>query len=128
MTASSIKPLALDHISLTVRDLDRSLTFYEGLLGLERLPRPEMGVAGVWLGIGASQVHLIVHDESRGDIGSTPSAVNPAGPHLAMAVADYDATVALLEQAGLTVVGIGSRRAQCWVQDPDGYVIEFIKR
>jgi catechol 2,3-dioxygenase-like lactoylglutathione lyase family enzyme len=128
VTASSIKPLALDHISLTVRDLDRSLAFYEGLLGLERLPRPEMSVAGVWLSIGSAQVHLIVHDESRGNVGTTPTAVNPAAPHLAMAVADYDTTVTVLEEAGLTVVGIGSRRGQCWVQDPDGYVIEFIKR
>jgi catechol 2,3-dioxygenase-like lactoylglutathione lyase family enzyme len=118
--------LATHHVSLSVRDLDRSLAFWSGVVGLEQIPRPDMGVQGVWLGVGETQLHLIVYDESRGDVGAQPTSVNAAAPHVAFAVDDYERTVAHLRDAGLDVAEAGARRGQCWVQDPDGYVVEFI--
>lgn len=119
-------PLATHHTSLCVDDLDRSLAFWSGVLGLEKIPRPEMNVEGVWLGVGDTQVHLIVFDERRADVGTRPKSINPAAPHVAFAVADYDATVTHLRDAGLDVLEAGGSRGQCWVQDPDGHVVEFI--
>jgi catechol 2,3-dioxygenase-like lactoylglutathione lyase family enzyme len=121
------QPLALHHVSLSVRDLDRSLAFWEGALGLARLPRPEMSVEGVWLGIGAAQVHLIVFDPRRGDVGTTPGSINPAAAHVAFEVADYTDTVTRLRAAGLEVLETNAARGQCWVRDPDGHVVEFIQ-
>jgi glyoxylase I family protein len=123
--ASTTTPLALDlhHASFSVRDLAASLAFYEGVLGLTRLPRPEMRVEGVWLGVGSGQIHLITYDDELGDVGRPPARTNPAAQHVALRVADQAATVAWLEQHGLDVV---QGRGQCWVQDPDGHVIEFI--
>ncbi|MGD9997764.1 MAG: VOC family protein [Ilumatobacteraceae bacterium] len=118
--------LATHHVSLSVRDLDRSIGFWSGVVGLETIPRPDMGVQGVWLGVGDTQLHLIVYDESRGDVGAQPGSINAAAPHVAFAVDDYARTVAHLRDAGLDVVEAGPRRGQCWVQDPDGYVVEFI--
>ncbi|MEY4229167.1 MAG: hypothetical protein RLZZ362_16, partial [Actinomycetota bacterium] len=43
--------LAVNHVSLTVTDLDRSLAFWSDLLGLEPLPRPALGGDGAWLGL-----------------------------------------------------------------------------
>jgi glyoxylase I family protein len=117
--------LATHHTSLCVKDLDQSLAFWTGVLGLEQIPRPAMGVEGCWLGLGDTQVHLIVFDDRRSDVGTRPGSINPAAPHVAFAVADHDATVAHLRDAGLKVMEAGSR-SQCWVQDPDGYVVEFI--
>jgi glyoxylase I family protein len=129
--ASSGVPLGsgVHHVSLTVRDLDRSLGFWRDIVGLQPIPRPPLGVDGVWLGLGNQQLHLILHDPDaagRADIGATPGSVNPAGPHLALAVTDHERTVEHLEAKGITVVDAGERRGQCWVQDPDGYVVEFI--
>jgi glyoxylase I family protein len=121
-----VLPLATHHVSLCVDDLDRSLGFWSGVLGLEKIPRPDLNVEGAWLGVGDTQVHLIVFDESRGDVGTRPGSVNAAAPHVAFAVADYAATVEHLRGAGLEVVEAGPKRGQCWVQDPDGYVVEFI--
>jgi catechol 2,3-dioxygenase-like lactoylglutathione lyase family enzyme len=118
--------LAVNHVSLTVTDLDRSLAFWSGILGLEPLPRPALGVDGAWLGVGSSAVHLIVLSEGRTDVGATPRTINPAAPHVALTVADYDDTVAQLRAAGLELVETNAARGQCWVQDPDGYIIEFI--
>jgi glyoxylase I family protein len=119
-------PLATHHVSLCIDDLERSLAFWSGILGLEKIPRPPLDVEGVWLGVGDTQVHLIVFDERRGDVGAQPSSINAAAPHVAFAVSDYDATIAHLRAAGVAVVESGPPRRQCWVQDPDGYVIEFI--
>jgi glyoxylase I family protein len=119
-------PLAIHHVSLHVNNLERSLEFFQGVLGLEPIARPDMGVEGAWLGLGGSQVHLIVHDERSGDVGSTPNSINPAAQHVAFAVTDYDSTVAHLRTAGLELVETSAARGQCWVQDPDGHVIEFI--
>lgn len=118
-------PFALHHVSLNVRDLDRSLEFYTGVLGLETIPRPSLRVRGAWLGVGSGQIHLIAFDEAQGDVGTTPGCINSSAPHVALAVADYPATIAHLRAAGVEVVEAGHERTQCWVQDPDGYVLEF---
>lgn len=119
--------LATHHVSLCVDDLDRSLAFWSGVVGLPRIARPPLNVEGAWLGVGDTQVHLIVFDERRGDVGTRPNSINAAAPHVAFAVADYAATVAHLRDAGLDVVEAGAARGQCWVQDPDGHVVEFIQ-
>jgi catechol 2,3-dioxygenase-like lactoylglutathione lyase family enzyme len=86
--ASTTTPLALDlhHASFSVRDLAASLAFYEGVLGLTRLPRPEMRVEGVWLGVGSGQIHLITYDDELGDVGRPPARTNPAAQHVALRV------------------------------------------
>lgn len=119
-------PLALHHVSLNVVDLERSLAFYTGVLGLERIARPPLRVDGAWLGIGDAQLHLIVFADDQHDVGVPPGQINPAAPHLALRVHEYGATVGHLRAAGLSIIEAGADRGQCWVQDPDGYVIEFI--
>ena len=109
-------PTALHHTSIRVADLARSIPFYEGVLGLRAVPRPELGIAGRWYGIGGSQLHLIE--------GAVPAAAfDPSGPHFALAVADLDAVRAELRAAGVEMLDLGSN--QLWVRDPDGNVIEL---
>ena len=38
-----LRPKALDHVGITVTDMDRSLRFYCGVLGLELLRRTARG-------------------------------------------------------------------------------------
>jgi glyoxylase I family protein len=116
----------VDHVSFPVTDLERSLRFYRDTLGLAPIPRPDMGaLGGAWLAAGATQVHLIVTPDGA-DVGRPPAALNPVAPHTAFAIEHYDATKAALEGAGFAVFGLGPRRGQMWVQDPDGNVIELI--
>lgn len=113
------------HMSFPVKDLDRSRRFYEGVLGLRPIPRPDIGaLAGIWYGAGDCEVHLIELPPGV-DVGGTPPALNPIARHAAFAAADYDETLAHVRANDLEV--IESRDAgQMWIRDPDGHVIELI--
>lgn len=116
---------AVHHVSFAIRDLERSRGFYEGVLGLEPIPRPELGVAGIWYGLGACEVHLIVTPPGA-EVGSVPGRITPIANHSAFAIADYAATLAHLKARGVEVLETSTERGQMWVRDPDGNVLELI--
>jgi catechol 2,3-dioxygenase-like lactoylglutathione lyase family enzyme len=39
----------MNHFTVIAEDLDRTLAFYTGLLGLQQGPRPDLGFPGAWL-------------------------------------------------------------------------------
>jgi glyoxylase I family protein len=109
-------PTTLHHSSIRVSDLARSIAFYEGILGLRPIPRPDFGIPGRWYGIGGGQLHLIE--------GAAPAtALDPSGPHFALAVADLPGARRELAAAGIATLDPGGN--QLWLQDPDGNVIEI---
>ena len=114
-----------NHVSFPVRDLDRAVHFYRDVLGLEAIPRPDLPFPGAWLAGNGIQVHLIVPPEGA-PLGSPPPSLNPLGGHVAFAIADYDAVVAALHEAGIETLEAGSEVGQLWVRDPDGHLIELI--
>ena len=104
-------------MSINVDDVDAALEFYVGRLGFEvRDDRPDFGFGGAWLNVGGQQVHLI----------QAPPPENK-GQHFAIHVADLDAVVAELREAGLKVsdpVGVGTGR-QSFLSDPAGNGVEL---
>lgn len=116
---------SVHHISFAVRDLDQSLEFYRGLLGLEPVERPDFGIPGAWLSAGNSQVHLIQTPKGA-EVGAPPPSISPLANHQAFAVEDYEATVARLKARGVEVLETSPEQGQLWIRDPDGNVIELI--
>jgi glyoxylase I family protein len=119
MSAGPVRIADLHHVSINVSDVDRAVSFYVDVLGLELLPRPELGIGGAWLGLaGGSQIHLI-EAEVPPDVGQ----------HFAMAVDDIDAAVGALRANGVTVRGpqpVGDTGArQAFFADPDGNRLEL---
>ena len=112
-----MKPLAVHHVSINVRDIDEAARFYVEQLGLvHREDRPDFGFAGAWLDAGGQQVHLIE--------GDPPAAV---GQHFALQVNDLDAAIAELRGRGVRVSDaspVGSGR-QAFLSDPSGNGIEL---
>jgi catechol 2,3-dioxygenase-like lactoylglutathione lyase family enzyme len=50
----------MNHFTVLTDDLDRTLGFYLGVLGLEQGPRPDLGFPGAWLYAGDNAVlHVI---------------------------------------------------------------------
>ena len=113
------------HVSFAVSDLDASRGFYEGVLGLEPIERPDLGLPGVWYRAGALEVHLIAKPEGF-DGGHGPEKLTPLANHTAFAVDDYAACLEAVHGLGLEVVATSPEMGQMWIRDPDGNVIELI--
>ena len=113
------------HVSFAVSDLGRSRRFYEDVLELEPIPRPEMGIAGAWYRAGACEVHLI-STPAGADVGTAPGRLTPLANHSAFAIDDYAKTLERLKARGAEVLETDARRGQMWVRDPDGNVLELI--
>lgn len=110
----------IHHVSLNVRDTERSLGFYRDLLGLGMLDRPALGFNGAWLDAGnGRQIHLIETDSVPADVGQ----------HFAFLVDDIDHVVAVVRDAGFEIpdakVVRGGVARQTFVLDPDGNRVEF---
>ena len=114
------------HVAISVTDLDEARDFYCDVLGFEVLPRPDFGFPGLWLRVGALQLHLGVVDEA-------PSA-GPGFPHFALYVPaeEFDATIEAVRAAGVKMLGEPSSRVDfgttvhaAFITDPSGNVIEL---
>lgn len=121
----------IDHVTVVVKDLERSRGFYVGVLGMEEVPRPGFGFPGLWFQAGPSQIHLIEEHEESGPAGlarSTGSSVS-RGHHFAFEVADAMQTAGALSDMGVTLAAGPKQRpdgpTQLYIHDPDGHLVEL---
>jgi glyoxylase I family protein len=125
------KPVEFSHAAFRIADVDKRRAFYENVLGLKSLQRPDFSFKGMWYGVGSGQIHLIVSKKQEGP--------DPTGPHIAIEVEDLDATKASLKKMGVPFLDGDAMRAslkpedqrrlgrQIWVLDPDGNTVELRK-
>ena len=118
-TITGMELLGVHHISLNVADAAEAERFYLDVLGLAKLPRPDFGFPGSWLGLpDGRQVHLIQTDDW----------VAPKGQHFALHVADLDAVRDELMANGVKVSKVSDIAhvgRQCFFKDPAGNSIEL---
>jgi catechol 2,3-dioxygenase-like lactoylglutathione lyase family enzyme len=143
----------IDHIGVTVSDLDRALGFYRDLLGLRVIADTTVAEPEVAELLGLDSVQLRIADLDSGDgrIVELIQYLEPKGrrisyesfdsatAHIAFTVDDLAALRGRLTVAGATMV---SRRpitisepggafdgATClYVRDPDGLILELVQR
>ncbi|RMD81101.1 MAG: glyoxalase [Candidatus Dadabacteria bacterium] len=115
----------LHHVSVHVRDLERARAFYRGVLRLEEIERPRLPCDGAWFRVGDGELHLIVPDEEEA---KASGGLSPYAVHAALAIDDYEATLAELRAQGIEVLETSPTVGQMWIEDPDGNVIELIAR
>ncbi|MEA2627240.1 MAG: lactoylglutathione lyase [Candidatus Binatota bacterium] len=121
------------HTMLRVGNLDRSLEFYQGLLGMELLRRkdyPDGRFTLAFVGFGDERDHTVLElthnwDTERYDLGN-------AYGHVALGVEDIYATCEALRARGAKIVREPGPMKHgtteiAFVEDPDGYKIELIQ-
>lgn len=113
------------HLSFTVTDLERARAFYEGILGLDRIARPDLGIPGIWYGAGNAEIHLIELPGGTG-AGKPPEKLTPLANHNAFAIDDYRRVLDFLKSREVEVLETTPERGQMWIRDPDGNVFELI--
>lgn len=117
----------LDHFSLLVEDIDRSVAFYRDVMGFTPIER-ETRSHNVWLEIGGGDaIHLIVRGQGESHV--------TKDTHVAVSTSDFDAFVAHLTGLGVDFEDWDGnpRRSnvhrngfrQVYLRDPDGYWIEI---
>lgn len=115
----------IHHVSLNVKDLDRSIEFYRDTLGFELLSEPEVyaNCRLAWFRLGAGQqLHLIQNIE-----GGEALAIDTRRNHVAMTVPDIGVARAFISGLGGPTVnyeGNNTFAGQAYIVDPDGHVIE----
>ena len=132
---ASIDVQGIDHVTIVVKDLQRSREFYCNLLGMAEIERPDFGFPGCWFQAGSTQVHLILEQDgcSTPGCGLDPDRVG-AGltHHFAFQVNDARGAAAILETAGVRIQGGPVVRPdgciQVWFYDPDGHCVEVFDR
>ena len=116
-----IRTHGLNHISLSVRDPERSLAFYTALFGVREYHRDEKSIQV--LGPGP---HDVIVFERRSGHGQ-PGGIDHCGFRLTDP-ADIDEAVREAEAAGATILRrgeFGPGLPYVYLSDPDGHTIEI---
>jgi catechol 2,3-dioxygenase-like lactoylglutathione lyase family enzyme len=140
----------LDHVSVTVSDLDRSIAFYRDVVGLElrgtgSSDEPELSdvlsvddVEIEWAELSLGPVILeLVHYVSNGGDPTDVDVKRPGATHIGIAVEDIVEPTARLREAGalvsrnvvtLTEDSDWNGAKIVYARDPDGVTIELVER
>ena len=115
-----IKIKGYHHTGIVVKDLARAEGFYCGVLGMQKLPRPEFSIKGAWLEMsGGQQMHLMELAEPE----------IKTARHVALVVENFDDTVRILKQHNVVFNTQPTKRADgsdaCSIQDGEGNGIEI---
>lgn len=119
---------SFNHIALSVKDVDKSVAFYQKVLGLKEIPNTASTSSTRWLSFDDSrQIHLIPRPHQ---VIQTSKEV-----HFALSISDYENFVNHLESLQITFSDWDGADNQIYVrddgirqiyfQDPDGYWVEI---
>lgn len=120
---------SLNHISLVCKSLERSLDFYQNVLGFVQIHRPgSFDFDGAWLfnfGIG---IHLLQSDDPKSM--KTKSEINPKDNHISFQCESMTAVEKKLKEMDINYI---QRRVeeggifvdQLFFHDPDGFMVEI---
>ena len=131
----SERPTRILHVMLRVLNLQRSLDFYIGALGMRLLRRQDYPAGRftlVFLGYGEEDGHTVMELTHNWDQ-AEPYPMGAAYGHIAIAVDDIYATCTELAEAGVNITRTPapmkySPTLIAFIEDPDGYKIELIGR
>ena len=121
----------LFHIAVKTANLEGSLSFYKGVLGLKEIPRPDFGFPGAWLvcpGLnGVAIVHLYAGGPALGS-GGVVHVGSGAIDHISLACSGFHAFRARFAKRGLLwreYLVPSTTLWQLFVYDPSGVQFEL---
>lgn len=125
-----ILPVRFNHVAFRVRDVERSLRFYEGVLGFReafRVYRPDGRLGLIYVQFGADQF-IELFEGGDGPRQPEPAADGAGYLHFCITVEDLPAALEVLRRAGVQAgePRTGTSGALIYfIEDPDGNKIEL---
>ena len=118
--------IAVSHVNVTVPAAQEASAkhFYEGVLGLAKIPKPEgtRQNMGAWYQLGGMQLHLSVEDDVKNEVSDR---------HVCYQVADIAAASLEFRSAGISIIPDPrpvSGQSRFFVRDPGGNLIEITQK
>lgn len=118
--------IGVSHVNVTVPAALESAAkhFYEGVLGLAQIPKPEgtRQNMGAWYQLGDLQLHLSVEDDVQNEASDR---------HVCYQVADIAVAALNFRNAGVEIIADGRPvrgQSRFFVRDPGGNLIEITQK
>jgi catechol 2,3-dioxygenase-like lactoylglutathione lyase family enzyme len=113
--------IRFNHLSISAKNLDESLRFYEEMFGLERIPTYDFGFRTQYLRCGAQQLHIFELEDSV-----------PVRQHFALDVDDFEAVYRAAKSRGVLesetfyncMYELPDSAVQMYLRDPSGHLVE----
>lgn len=126
MPESNTNITGLFHAGLLVSDLAAARAFYESVLGMTPMPRPDLPYPGAWYALNdLQQLHLM--QLPNPDQASIRPPHGGRDRHIALGVQDIEVFRQRLDNAQIEYTLSRSGRPALFCRDPDHNTLEFIE-
>ncbi|KAI5674331.1 hypothetical protein M9H77_14695 [Catharanthus roseus] len=118
--------VSIHHVGILCENLERSLDFYQNILGLEineARPHDKLPYRGAWLWVGSEMIHLMELPNPDPVTGRPEHAGRDR--HTCIAVRDVSKLKGILDKAGIPYTLSRSGRPAIFTHDPDANGLEF---
>ena len=117
-----MKAIRINHIAISCTDLAKSLDFYIGIFGMEKIPTYNFGIPVQYLRIGKQQLHVFEY----------PAETVPFRQHFAIDVDDFGAVYRAAKERGALcfdafdncMYELPDGAMQMYLRDPSGNLVE----
>ncbi|KAK4368629.1 hypothetical protein RND71_012421 [Anisodus tanguticus] len=118
--------VSMHHVGILCENLERSLDFYQNILGLEineARPHDKLPYRGAWLWVGSEMIHLMELPNPDPLTGRPEHGGRDR--HTCIAIRDVSKLKAILDKAGIPYTLSRSGRPAIFTRDPDTNALEF---
>lgn len=125
-TKNGIGVVSIHHVGLLCENLEKSLEFYQDLLGLEvneARPNDKLPYRGKWLWVGSEMIHLMELPNPDPLTGRPEHGGRDR--HTCIAIKNVNKLKLIFDKAGIPYTLSRSGRPAIFSRDPDGNALEF---
>nr|GMD11973.1 Glyoxalase-like domain protein [Ipomoea batatas]GMD86269.1 Glyoxalase-like domain protein [Ipomoea batatas] len=118
--------VSMHHVGILCENLERSLDFYQNILGLEineARPHDKLPYRGAWLWVGSEMIHLMELPNPDPLTGRPEHGGRDR--HACIAIRDVSKLKTILDKAGIPYTLSRSGRPALFTRDPDANALEF---
>jgi catechol 2,3-dioxygenase-like lactoylglutathione lyase family enzyme len=117
-----VRALRFNHVSISARDLEESVRFYEHVFGMERIPTYTFAFPVQYLRLGEQQLHLFERETEA-----------PTYHHIGIDVDDFESAYERAKELGIQeekaffshAYELPDGSVQMYIRDPSGNLVEL---